>query len=171
MLGSLHAPRRRPRTVSSRCVPYAAFSPINCRWRSQDDDYIILPELIKTLRVRVGESLQGAIYLLPPHEHLSSRLRTTVTSNSINTGFAWLGHGAMINRQRALGFVSLLHDDSLGMTEEQRKMADNYFSILSNEVPEIWFDQGIELGGGQPFTVGHEGNERNRLHIVRLSLK
>lgn len=77
----------------------------------------------------------------------------------------------MINRQRALGFVSLLHDDSLGMTEEQRKMADNYFSILSNEVPEIWFDQGIELGGGQPFTVGHEGNERNRLHIVRLSLK
>ncbi|KAI5997980.1 hypothetical protein EDD15DRAFT_2242871 [Pisolithus albus] len=30
---------------------------------------------------------------------------------------------------------------------------------------EIWFDHGIELGGGQPFTVGQEGNERNLLHI------
>ncbi|KAF8560116.1 hypothetical protein OG21DRAFT_30345 [Imleria badia] len=131
----------------------------------QDDDYIILPELIKALRVRVEEYSQGGIYLLPPHEHLSSRLRTTVTSNGIHTSFAWLGYGAMINRQRALSFVSLLQDDSLGMTEEQIKMADNYFAILSNEVPEIWFDQGIELGGGQPFTIGHEGNERNRLHI------
>ncbi|KAF8140517.1 hypothetical protein EV363DRAFT_1251147 [Boletus edulis] len=131
----------------------------------QDDDYIILPELIKTLRIRVEESSQGGIYLLPPHEHLSSRLRTTVTSDGIHTGFAWLGHGAMINRQRALSFVSLLHDDSLGMTKEQVRMADNYFTVLSNEIPEIWFDQGIELGGGQPFTVGHEGNERNQLHI------
>lgn len=75
----------------------------------------------------------------------------------------------MINRQKALSFVTLLHDDSLGMTEEQIKMADNYFTILGNEVPEIWFDQGIELGGGQPFTVGHEGNERNRMHIVSFS--
>lgn len=74
----------------------------------------------------------------------------------------------MIDRQRVLSFVSLLHDRSLGMTEEQIKMADNYFTILSNEVPEIWFDQGIELGGGQPFTVGQEGNERNQLHIVRF---
>ena len=77
----------------------------------------------------------------------------------------------MMNRQRVLSFVSLLHDDSLGMTKEQIKMADNYFAVLSNEVPEIWFDQEIELGGGQPFTVGHEGNERNRMHIVRFSLK
>jgi len=126
---------------------------------------LLYSELIKTLRIRVEESSQGGIYLLPPHEHLSSRLRTTVTSDGIHTGFAWLGHGAMMNRQRVLSFVSLLHDDSLGMTEEQIKMADNYFAILSNEVPEIWFDQGIELGGGQPFTIGHEGNERNRMHI------
>ena len=46
------------------------------------------------------------------------------------------------------------------------KMADNYFAILSNRVPEIWFDQGIELAGGQPFTVGVEGDERNNRHIV-----
>ncbi|KAI9570335.1 hypothetical protein HD554DRAFT_2085552 [Boletus coccyginus] len=131
----------------------------------QDDDYIILPELIKTLRVRVEESSQSGIYLLPPHEHLSSRLRTTVTSSGIHTSFAWLGHGTMLNRQRVLSFVSLLHEDSLGMTKEQIKMADNYFTVLNNEVPEIWFDQGIELGGGQPFTMGHEGTERNRMHI------
>lgn len=77
----------------------------------------------------------------------------------------------MIDQQRVLGFLSLLHDDTLGMTEEQIKMADNYFTILSNEVPEVWFDQGIELGGGEPFTVSHEGNERNRMHIVSCSLK
>ncbi|KAF9245868.1 hypothetical protein BU15DRAFT_40919 [Melanogaster broomeanus] len=131
----------------------------------QDDDYIILPEVIKTLRARMEESSQSGIYLLPPHEHLSSRLRTTITPTGVHTGFAWLGHGAMIRRQRALDFVSLLHHDSLAMTREELKMADNYFTILSNEVPEIWFDQGIALGGGQPFTVGQEGDERNRRHI------
>lgn len=135
----------------------------------QDDDYIVFPELIKTLRRRIEESSQG-IFLLPPHEHLSSRLRTTVTSNGIHTGFAWLGHGAMLHRQRILDFVFLLQDGSLGITDEQMKMADNYFTVLNNEVPEIWFDQGIELGGGQPFTVGQEGNERNRVHIVSSTL-
>lgn len=46
------------------------------------------------------------------------------------------------------------------------KMADNYFSILRNHPLETWFDQGIELGGGQAFTVGSEGHERNKKHIV-----
>jgi hypothetical protein len=46
------------------------------------------------------------------------------------------------------------------------KMADNYFTILNNRIPEVWFDQGIELGGGQPFTVGMEGHERNKMHII-----
>lgn len=48
------------------------------------------------------------------------------------------------------------------------KMADNYYTILSNRVPEVWFDQGVELGGGQPFTVGVEGDERNDRHVVSL---
>lgn len=47
-------------------------------------------------------------------------------------------------------------------------MADNYFSILANRQAQIWFDHGIQLGGGQPFTVGHEGDERNEKHIVRI---
>ena len=45
-------------------------------------------------------------------------------------------------------------------------MADNYFTILSNNIPERWFDGGVELGGGQAFTVGQEGEERNNRHIV-----
>jgi len=45
-------------------------------------------------------------------------------------------------------------------------MADNYCTILRNDFAEIWHDQGIELGGGQPFTVGMEGEQRNVLHIV-----
>lgn len=47
-------------------------------------------------------------------------------------------------------------------------MADNYYTILSNRIPEIWFDQSIELGGGQPFTVGSEGDERNNRHMVSV---
>lgn len=46
------------------------------------------------------------------------------------------------------------------------QMADNYFTILANRQAEIWFDHGIELGGGQPFTVGSEGDERNDKHMV-----
>lgn len=49
-------------------------------------------------------------------------------------------------------------------------MADNYFSILGNRVPEIWFDQGVELGGGQPFTSGTAGDERNKRHILRAAM-
>jgi hypothetical protein len=44
--------------------------------------------------------------------------------------------------------------DDLKFSDEERKMADNYFTILRNDFTEIWHDQGIELGGGQPFTVG-----------------
>jgi hypothetical protein len=58
----------------------------------------------------------------------------------------------------------------LNCSEEEVKMADNYFSVLRNHPPETWFDQGIELGGGQAFTVGSEGHERNKKHIVSLTL-
>ena len=61
-------------------------------------------------------------------------------------------------------FLSLI--GNLGFNDEERKMADNYFTILRNDFTEIWYDQGIELGGGQPFTVGTEGEQRNVLHIV-----
>ncbi|KIJ66202.1 hypothetical protein HYDPIDRAFT_86812 [Hydnomerulius pinastri MD-312] len=129
----------------------------------QDDDYIVLPEIIRTLRVRMEDSSQTGIHLLPPHEHLSSRLRETITPTGVHAGFAWLGHGAMIRQQQAVDFVALLK--FMEMTLEEIKMADNYYTVLNNQVPEIWFDQGIELGGGQPFTVGTEGDERNRRHI------
>ena len=82
----------------------------------------------------------------------------------LHTSFAWLGHGAIMHRSQAEDFLSLLYQ--LNVTNEELKMADNYFSILSNTPAEVWFDQGIELGGGQPFTVGTEGESRNRRHIV-----
>jgi hypothetical protein len=74
----------------------------------------------------------------------------------------------MIPRFRAVEFLDLLH--SLNATNEELKMADNYFTILSNTFTETWFDQGVELGGGQPFTVGADGDERNKLQIVRRLL-
>lgn len=136
----------------------------------QDDDYIVLPEVIYSLHARMaGLHTSHAIHLLPPHEHLRSFLSTVHVptgdgNRSIHTGFAWLGHGSMLHRTEASEFLSLMQ--ILDASEEQMEMADNYFTILSNRVPEVWFDQGLELGGGQPFTVGVEGDERNNLHIV-----
>lgn len=71
-----------------------------------------------------------------------------------------------MHRELSESFLSLM--DSLQFSDEERKMADNYFTILRNDYAEIWHDQGIELGGGQPFTVGTEGEQRNRLHIVSM---
>jgi len=69
-----------------------------------------------------------------------------------------------MHRELSESFLSLIND--LKFSDEERKMADNYFTILRNDFTEIWHGQGIELYGGQPFTVGTEGEQRNRLHIV-----
>ena len=136
----------------------------------QDDDYLILPEVIQTLHARITElERPSAVYLLPPHERLSSDLRAVYTSDmdgNLHTSFAWLGHGTMMHRSLASEFLSLLQ--VLKISEEETRMADNYFSVLRNHPPETWFDQGIELGGGQAFTVGSEGHERNKKHVVSL---
>ena len=70
----------------------------------------------------------------------------------------------MMHRELSGSFLSLM--DYLNFSAEERKIADNYFTLLRNDFTEIWHDQGIELGGGQPFTVGTEGEQRNKLHIV-----
>ena len=69
-----------------------------------------------------------------------------------------------MHREISESFLSLM--DDMDFSGEEKKMADNYFTILRNDFTEIWHDQGIELGGGQPFTVGTEGDQRNRMHIV-----
>ncbi|KAI9452542.1 hypothetical protein BJY52DRAFT_1292214 [Lactarius psammicola] len=135
----------------------------------QDDDYLVLPEVIHTLHARVTElGRPSAVHLLPPHERLSSDLRVVYAGNGANafhTSFSWLGHGTMMHRSLASEFLSLLQ--ILNISNEEVKMADNYFTVLRNHPPETWFDQGIELGGGQAFTVGSEGHERNKKHILR----
>ena len=140
---------------------------------SQDDDYLVYPEIIQSLRAHVSTtpSSSHGIHLLPPHEHLSSTLRTTHSSSPssplLHTSFAWLGHGTLLPRFRVRQFLSLMGE--LNATEDEMKMADNFFTILSNGYSEIWFDQGVELGGGEAFTVGIEGEERNRKYIVSIS--
>lgn len=71
-----------------------------------------------------------------------------------------------MHRELSESFLSLI--DELKFSDEERKMSDNYFTILRNDFTEIWHDQGIELGGGQPFTSGIEGEQRNMLHIVSV---
>ena len=72
-----------------------------------------------------------------------------------------------MHRSLASEFLSLLR--LLNCSKEEMKMTDNYFSVLRNCPLETWFDQGIELGGGEAFTVGSEGHERNRKHIVSVA--
>lgn len=138
----------------------------------QDDDYLILPEVIHTLHARVTERERpSAVHLLPPHERLSSDLRVVYARDNayaLHTSFAWLGHGTMMHRSLASEFLSLL--EILKLSNEEVKMADNYFTVLRNRPPETWFDQGIELGGGHAFTVGAEGHSRNNKHIVGAHL-
>ena len=69
-----------------------------------------------------------------------------------------------MHRELSESFLSLINDREF--SDEERKMADNYFTILRNDFTEIWHDQGIELGGGQPFTLGIDGEQRNMLHIA-----
>jgi hypothetical protein len=71
-----------------------------------------------------------------------------------------------MHRSLASEFLLLLQ--VLNFPDEELKMADNYFTVLRNHPTETWFDQGIELGGGEAFTVGYEGHERNKKHIVSL---
>lgn len=117
------------------------------------------------MRARL-DSQSDPIYVLPPHEMLSTQLKTTRAGPFVHTSVAWLGHGAMFPRSIAVDFLALMQH--LNMTDDEQKMGDNYFAIMRNVVPEAWFDQGIEFGGGQAFTVGTEGNERNRKHFVSL---
>ncbi|KAI0652386.1 hypothetical protein C8Q79DRAFT_937363 [Trametes meyenii] len=141
----------------------------------QDDDYLVRSEVIRALRARIEEpGASRAIHILPSHEHLSTILREIHVKSpaeshvsDIHTSFAWLGHGAMLRRSDAQQFLSLMR--FLKVTDDELKMADNFFTILSNRVPEIWFDQGFELGGGQPFTIGPEGDERNQNYTLRAT--
>ncbi|PIL31468.1 hypothetical protein GSI_06170 [Ganoderma sinense ZZ0214-1] len=141
----------------------------------QDDDYLVRPEIIQSLRVHMAApDASRVIHLLPPHEHLSTTLRETDVQSShdrqlssIQTSFAWLGHGTMLHRSEAQSFLRLMR--YLDAPPDDMKMADNFFTILSNRVPEVWHDQGFELGGGQPFTVGSEGDDRNKKYILRAT--
>ncbi|KAJ6629176.1 hypothetical protein B0H10DRAFT_28902 [Mycena sp. CBHHK59/15] len=126
----------------------------------QDDDYLIKPEVIHSLRARVH---RHDVFVLPPSEVLSSRL-LSIDSTKIHFEFSWLGYGALILRDHAKAFLLLLRQ--LGASEEESKMADNYYSILKNSFPEIWIANPIELFGGHAFTAGKEGIERNRKHIA-----
>ncbi|KAF9454170.1 hypothetical protein P691DRAFT_656895 [Macrolepiota fuliginosa MF-IS2] len=134
----------------------------------QDDDYFIQPSIIRAMRARMSETQSTSLHLLPSHEVLYSRSSTIRIDSSIHTLFAWLGYGSMMERSQAQEFLDLLQ--TINATEDIFRMADNYFTILSNRVPELWFDQNHELGGGTPFTVGTLGEERNNNHIINAGL-
>lgn len=152
------------RIVSFRCAVRNRHAPacLIMFLHAQDDDYLVKPEIIRSLRARIDTH---DIFLLPPDEALSSNLLSINSpSTNITFAFAWLGYGALILKSHAESFLSLL--ERLGVSREEAKMADNYYSILRNSFPEIWTGAPIALFGGGDFTVGEEGVVRNRKHIV-----
>ncbi|KAG9122143.1 hypothetical protein FRC07_001604 [Ceratobasidium sp. 392] len=135
----------------------------------QDDDYLVSAEAIRALRVYAKlnqtDDHQYPIHLLPPHEHLSTTIRTRKT-NKYTASFAWLGHGTLLTKTHARSFLNLLRTVS-NNREDVMKMADNVFSIMLNRRAEIWIDPGkhFEAGQDRAFTVGAEGDERNWRYI------
>jgi len=98
--------------------------------------------------------------MLPPDELLSSHLRQISSPDGrLHAIPAWLGYGTLISRERAVRFLETFL--SLEQNPESIQMADNFYSILSNTIPELWFGQETELGLGQPFTAGTSGDDRN----------
>jgi len=125
----------------------------------------VLPRAIRTLHSLIQSMTNtSSIHLLPPHEYLTTTLRTTVSQDgAVHTGFAWLGHGTMLRRASAVQFLTLL--GQLQLTSAELKMADNYFTVLGNEYPAVLQDIGVPLDGQHAFTVGTAGDERNWQHI------
>ncbi|CAE6515578.1 unnamed protein product [Rhizoctonia solani] len=113
----------------------------------QDDDYLVSAESIKALRKYVARyNTQHPIHLLPPHEHLSTTLRTLTHSPSHIASFAWLGHGTLLTKSQASAFLDVLRTESGGQ-EHVMQMADNFFSVLLNRGADVWVDRGLHLGG------------------------
>ncbi|KAJ7179327.1 hypothetical protein C8R46DRAFT_1073418 [Mycena filopes] len=111
------------------------------------------------------ESPHMTYFSFPPTEVLSSHLLSISSpSTNVTFGFSWLGYGSLVLRSHARSFLSLLA--RIGASEEELKMADNYYTILKNSVPEVWTGHPTPLGGGSDFTVGEEGAARNRKHIA-----
>ena len=134
----------------------------------QDDDYLILPEVPHTLHARVTvHERPPAVYLPTFPDRLLSDLRAVYAgdnANILHTSFSWLGRGTMMHRSLVSEFLSLLQ--TVNLSNEEVKMADNYFTVLRNHPPETRFDQESGLSGGQAFTVGSEGHERNKRHML-----
>lgn len=138
----------------------------------KDDDFLVEPQIIRNMHQAFLQlPMSPSLHLQPAYEHLISRLQKfTSQDQSINTVFAWLGYGSYLRRNLVNEFLKLLQE--LHFTEEEMRMADNYFTILANRPKdrELWLSRGIELGGGEPFTVGAAGEERNNLHIVSAKI-
>lgn len=131
---------------------------------------MIPPHILHTMARRIVDlrDQMATLHLLPPEDHLKSILSTISHGIDIQASFAWFGYGAMVSRIAVTEFVALMNDSGweTPFSEDEKRMADNYFTILSNRIPEIWVDKGHPLGHENAFTVGAEGDDRNWKYIV-----
>jgi hypothetical protein len=143
--------------------------PTNLTTSLKDDDYLIHPPTLRTLRSQITSN---PIHLLPPLPHLQT---------SLQGSHAWLGYGTLLPRSLVISFRHLM-EDHLKVSEEELKMSDNYFSILRGDSPHTWLAEPIELGDGVgigegkegsdestvAFSVGEEGEIRNQEYFVSI---
>ena len=142
--GILHVGRLLRHVASYRSVVTPYIKLISAG--KQDGDYFVHPHIIRALCSRMHLSNTMAIHLEPPNEMLTSQLRTINADDTNSTTFAWLGYGTIVQRSRTVELLSLL--EKLNLSQEEQRMADNYFSISSNTIPQRWFAPAVELGGG-----------------------
>lgn len=144
-----------------------------CLNRVQDDDYLIPPNVIHAMLQRSIDVNDPTIpiHLLSPEDHLNSILSRISDNIDMHTSYAWLGYGTLTSRATITAFANLMINPggrSPYFLEDERRMADNYFAILSNHIPEIWIDKGHPLAPDNAFTVGAEGDDRNWKYFVSL---
>lgn len=107
-----------------------------------------------------------SIHLITPVDHLKTSL-LHITTSSIHSAFAWLGYGTLVHTSHVRLFLDLVSSSSPAFSDDELKMADNYYTLLANRVPETWVVPGEEIGGqDRAFTVGEEGDDRNWLYMV-----
>ena len=167
----MHVPSQTLHFASCRLVMQERLISLNLKDPAQDDDFLINRSILHALHHHIHEQPgpHRQIHLLPPSDHLGTTLQTVSVPNHITTSPAWLGYGTMLTRATAVSFLELLHDPEHGFTADEKRMADNYFTILRNHIPEVWMYSTHSLDPSAAFTVGTEGDERNYKYTVCAS--
>ncbi|EGG00485.1 uncharacterized protein MELLADRAFT_111799 [Melampsora larici-populina 98AG31] len=88
-------------------------------------------------------------------------------AGTLDTCFAWLGHGSFVSKAMVLRFMKTV--SSLSLPADQIALSDNFFTTSFNQKPLVMVTSSIfnlpSLAIG--FSDGHHGLQRNRIYIQK----